>query len=118
MWSMSDLILDLIHSEIVVIDLIPRFHHFYLLQILLAPSETTITVIVDPIMMMMMMLRASDVRNSNSMWALAMMRLSVKAPRLSECPPLRVVLHSVYSLLISDRMVAKALDIGFFYEFW
>ena len=27
LWSVSDLILDLIHSEIVIIDLIPRFHH-------------------------------------------------------------------------------------------
>ena len=111
LWSVSDLILDLIHSEIVIIDLIPRICHLYFLQIFLAPSDTTITVMVSPIMMMMM-LRAYSVRNSGSRWALARMRLSTKTPSLSHCPPLPFVIHSFYSTLISDRMVAKALAIG------
>ena len=108
---MSNLILDLIHSEIFMIDLIPLFCHLYSLQVFLDPSETTITVMVAPITMMMM-LRASTVSNSGSSWALAMMRLSVKMPSLSQCPPLPVGFHSFSSLLIPDRTVAKALDRG------
>ena len=61
--SVSDLILNLIHYEIVIIDLIPRFCHLYFLKIFLAPSDTTITVTVSPITMMMMF-RESSVRNS------------------------------------------------------
>ena len=108
-WSVSDLILDLIHSIIVIIDLIPHFRHFYFLHTLIAPSETTITLVVAPIMMMMT-LRSSDIRNSGRRWALAMMRLSVKTPNLSHCPPLPVMLHSFSSLLISDRIVARVLS--------
>ena len=118
LWSVSDLILDLIHSEIVMIDLTPRFCHLYFLQIFLAPSETTITVMVDPIIMMMMMLRASAVRNDGSRWALATMRLSVRTPCLSQCPPLPVVIHSFSSLLISDTMVAKAMARGLVSRHW
>ena len=110
-WLVSDLILDLIHSEIVIIDLITRFHHLYVLQIFLAPSDTTINVMVSPIMMMMM-LRVSAVRNSGSRWELVMVRLSVKTPRLRQCPPLPVVLYSLSSILISDRMVDKVLARG------
>ena len=63
--SVSDLILNLIHYEIVIIDLIPRFCHLYFFQMFLALSETTITVMVT-LIMMMMMLRVSAVRNFGS----------------------------------------------------
>ena len=82
-WLVSDLILDLIHSIIVIFDLIPRFRHLYFLQTFLVLSDTTITVMVAPIIMMMMS-RASDVRNTCSRWALEMMRLSVKKLKLSQ----------------------------------
>ena len=89
---MSNLILDLIHSEIFMIDLIPLFRHLYFLQVLLDTSETAITVMVAPIMMMMI-LRASAVRNAGSRWALAIMRLSVKTPSPRQCPTLPVGFH-------------------------
>ena len=108
---MSDLILDLIQSEIVIIDLIPCFHHLHVLQIFLAPSDITITVMISP-MMMMMMLRLSAVRNSGSRWELVMVRLSVKTPRLRQFIPLPVVIYSFSSVLISDRMVDKVLARG------
>ena len=106
-WSVSDLILDLIHSIIVIIDRIPRFRHFYFLYTFLDPSETTITVMVSPMMMMMTMMmmmimsRASTVRNIGSRWALAMTRLSVKTLNPSQCPLLTVASHFFSLLLIS-----------------
>ena len=109
--SVSNLILDFIHSEIFMIDLIPLFRHLYFLKVFLAPSETTITVMVAPIIMMIM-LRESDVINSDSRWALEMMRLRIKTPSLSQCPPLPNNFHSISSLLILDIMVAKAVTIG------
>ena len=114
----SDLILDLIHFKIVMIDLTPLFCHLYFLQIFLDPSETTITVMVNPIIMMMTMLRKSAVMNSVRIWSLAMMRLSVKMPILGQCSPLSVVLHLFYSHVISDRMVAKALDRSLVSRHW
>ena len=108
---MSDLILDLIQSKIVIIDLIPRFHHLYVLHIFLASSDTTITVMVSP-MMMMIILRVSAVRNSGSRWELVMVRLSMKKPRLRQFIPLPVVLYSFSSIFISDRMVDKSLARG------
>ena len=121
-WSVSDLILELIHSLIVIIDLIPRFRHLCFLQTFLAPSETTVTVMVATIIMMMMS-RASDVRNTGSRWELATMRLSVETLNLSQCPPLPVAHHSFSSLLISERIVAKSLYRGlvsgrFWLEVW
>ena len=83
LWSVSDLILDLIHYEIVMIDLIPFFAKFYFLKIFLAPLETTTTVMVDPIIMMIM-LRESAVRNFGRRRELVMMRLSVETPSLSQ----------------------------------
>ena len=102
------MILELIHSLIVIIDLIPRFRYFNLLKTFLDTSETTITAIVAPIIIMMM-LQASDVRNTVSRWALAMMMLSVKTLNLSQCSPLPVAHHSFSSLLISKSMMTKAL---------
>ena len=80
--SVLILILDLIHSENFIIDLIPLFRHLYLLQIFLAPSETTIAVIVAPIIIIMMS-RDSAVMNDGRRWSLAMMRLSMKRPTCS-----------------------------------
>ena len=94
-----------------MIDLIPLFLHLYLLHVLLAPSETTITIMVAPIIMMMK-LREYAVTNSGIRWAHDMMRLSVKFPILSQCPPLPDGFHSFSSLLILDIMVVKALAIG------
>ena len=54
--AVSDLILDFIHSKNFMIALVPLLCNLYCLQVLLAPSETTITMIVPPIMMMMMMM--------------------------------------------------------------
>ena len=65
LWSVSDFILDLIHSEIVMIDLIPLFRHSYFLPVFLAPLEKTTTVMVSPIIVLIM-LRESAVRNSGS----------------------------------------------------
>ena len=107
----SNLILDLIHSEIVIIDFIPLFHNLYLLQVLLASSETTIIVTVD-LIMMMMMLRAYAVINAGSSWAMSLMRLSAKTPNLSLCPPLPVGLYLFTSLFILENMVAKVLYRG------
>ena len=90
--SVSNLILDFIHSEIVMIDIIPLFRNLYLLQVFLAPSETTITVMVAPIIIMMM-LREYAVMNASSRWALAIMKLSAKTPSLSQCSPLPVGFH-------------------------
>ena len=70
---------------------------------------------VAPIMMMMMS-RASDVRNVGIMWALEIIRFSVKTLKLSQCSPLPVSPHSFYSLLIYERMVSKALARGLLYE--
>ena len=111
--SVSNLILDLIHSEIFIIDLIPLFCNLYFLQVFLDPLENTIIMMVSPIIMMMM-LRVSTVRNTGISWALEMMRLNVKRTNLSQCPPLLVGPHSFSSLLISDNMVARALARGFF----
>ena len=108
---MSDLILALIHSVIVIIDLIPRFCHLYFLQKFLAHSEITITVMIYPIIMTMMS-SAYTVRNAGSRCALAMMRLSMKTLNLSQCPPLTVAPHSFSLLLISERMVSKAMARG------
>ena len=88
----SNSILDFVHYEIVMIDLIPLFRHLYFLQVLLDTSDTAITVMVAPIMMMMI-LRASAVRNAGSRWALAIMRLSVKTPSPRQCPTLPVGFH-------------------------
>ena len=90
--TVSDLILDLIHYEIFMIDLIPPFRNFYILQVVLDPSETTITMMVDPIIMMVI-LRAYAVSNAGSRWALIMMILSVKTPNLSQGSPLPVEPH-------------------------
>ena len=108
-WPVLDLILYLIHSIIVIIDLIPCFCHLYFLKTFLDPSETTITVMVAPIIMTMIS-RAYYVRDTSSRWELAMMRLSVKMLNLSQCPPLPVAHHSLSSLLISKSMVAKSLS--------
>ena len=105
--TVSDLILDLIHSKNFMIDLIPLFFNLYILQVFLAPSDTTINVMVANIMMMMM-LRAYAVRKASSRWALAMMRLSVKIPNLIHGPPLSVEPHSFSSLLISDKIVCQS----------
>ena len=102
-WSVSDLILNLIHSIIVIIDLIPRFHHLYLLQTFLAPSETTITAIVAPIIITMMLME-SDARNNGRCWALEMLSLSMKTLNLSHFPQLQVAHHLFSSLLIYKRM--------------
>ena len=114
-WLVSDLTLDLIHSVILIIDLIPRLRHLYFLQTFLAPSETNITVMVAPIIMIIMS-RVYYVRNTGNRWALAMMRLSVKTPNLNQCLPLPVDPHSFSSLLISDKIYAKALFSGLVLE--
>ena len=110
-WSVSDLILDLIHSIIVIIDLIPHFRHLYFRKTFLDTLETTITVIVAPIMMMMMSV-VCYVRNVSRKWALSMMRLSVKTLNLSQCPTLPVTPNSFSSLLVSESMAAKELSTG------
>ena len=46
------------------------------------------------------------------------MILSVKNTSLIQCPPLPVVIHSFSSILISDRMVAKALARVLVYGHW
>ena len=97
--DVSDLFLDFIHSEIVIIALIILLRYLYFLQVFLDPSETIISVMVDRIIVIMM-LRASVVINTGSRWALAMMRLSVKTPNLSQCPSLIVDPHSFSSLLL------------------
>ena len=71
--SVSNLILDLIHSEIFIIDLMPLFCNLYILQVFLDPSETNIFVMVAPIIIVMM-LRSYDIMNVVSSWALAIMR--------------------------------------------
>ena len=109
--SVSNLVIDLIHSEMFIIDLIPLFHNLYLLQVFLATLETTIILLVAPIMMMMM-LRSSNLMNTGIMWVLEMMRLSVKNQNLSQCPPLPVCIHSFPSLFILNKMVSKALARG------
>ena len=110
-WLVSDLTLDLIHSVILIIDLIPRLRHLYFLQTFLAPSETNITVMVAPIIMIIMS-RVYYVRNTGNRWALAMMRLSVKTLNLSQFSPLLVAHHLFSSLLVPERMVDKAMDRG------
>ena len=90
--SVSNLILDFIHSEIVMIDLIPLFSRLYFIQVFLGPLETTINVMVAPIIMMMMFI-ASAVMNAGSRWEMAMMRLIVKTPSLIQCSPLPVGFH-------------------------
>ena len=97
--SVSNLILDLIHSEIVIIDLIALLHNLYFLQVFLDSLETTIILLVAPIIMMIM-LRLYDVSNAVIRWALVMMRLSLKMPNLSQCQLLPVDPHSFSSLLI------------------
>ena len=74
---LSNLILYFIHSDIVIIYIIPLFQHLYYLQFFLDTLETNTTLMVAPIIMMMM-LRKSAMNNSGSRRALAMMRLSVK----------------------------------------
>ena len=64
--TVSYLILYFIHSEIVIISIIPLLLKLYPLQVLLDPLETIITAMVDPIIMMMV-LRASDVSNIGSL---------------------------------------------------
>ena len=115
--SVLNLILDFIHSEIVKIEIIPLFWHLYFLQVLLAPSEKTITLMVYPIIMIMMF-RVSAMSNAGIRWALEMMRLRVKTPILSQCPPLPVGFHSFYSLLILNIMVAKVLARRLVLGFW
>ena len=109
--TVSDLILDLIRSKIGMIDIIPPSHNLYLLQVLLAPSEITMTVTVAPIIIMTM-LRVFAIRNIGSRWSLSMIMLSVKMPDLRQGPPLPVEPHSFSSLLIFDKMVTKALARG------
>ena len=111
MIAVSDLILDFIHSEIIMIALIPLLNKLYCFQVFLDPSDTTITVMVSPLIMMMMV-RASAVSNTGSRWALTMMILSLKMLNLSQCPSLPFDPHSFSSLLISDKMFARAFVIG------
>ena len=103
-----NLILDFIYYEIVMIDLIPLFRHLYLLQVFLAPSETTTAVKVACISMMIM-LRDSDANNADCRGELARMRFSVKTPSLIQCLLLPAGFHSFSSLLIldSDRVLVS-----------
>ena len=93
-----------------MIDLLPLFHHWNFLLVFLTTLETTITVLVAPIIIIIM-LRAYAMRNAGGRWEMAMMRLSMKTPSLSQCPPLPVFLHSLSSLLISDRMLVVVMAI-------
>ena len=73
-------------------------------------SDTITTAILAPIITMMM-LRECVFRNTGSMCKLKMMRSSMKTPHLIKFTLVPVEPHSFSSLLISNKMVARAFPV-------